>query len=99
MRAALDQMGPGIPVLYVERRTAAKGVESSIVKRITALTRPDIPSSLFVIPTGFEKTANGAGMGEEEAWLPDSLTTPLPKQEPGLLSKASGLFGKKVHIP
>jgi hypothetical protein len=99
MRSALDQMGPGIPVLCVERRTAGKGVESSTVKRITAVTRPDIPASLFEVPAGVEKANNDAGISEEEAWLPDSLTTPLPKPEPGLLSKASGLLGKKVHIP
>jgi hypothetical protein len=99
MRAALDQMGPGIPVLYVERRTAGKDAQSSMVKRITSITRSDIPPSLFVIPAGVEKVTNGAGMGEEPAWLPDSLTTPLPAPQPGLLSKASGLFGKKVHIP
>jgi hypothetical protein len=86
-------------VLWVERRTAGKGVQTSTVKRITGVTRGDVAATVFAVPASFEKANNDAGIAEEEAWLPDSLTTPLPKPEPGLLSKASGLFSKKVHIP
>ena len=92
MRAALDQMGSGIPVLSIERRTAGKGVPSSLVKRITSVSRGDVPATLFVVPTDFQKSNNDAGIAQEPAWLPDSLTTPLPKKEPGLLSKV-------LHVP
>jgi hypothetical protein len=91
MRAALDQMAPGIPVLMVERRSAGKGVQSSTVKRVSSIDHPDVKDSLFVIPAGFQKAPNDGGFTQESAWLPDSLTTPLPKKEPGLLSK--------LHIP
>jgi hypothetical protein len=91
MRAALDQMGTGIPVLSVERRSAGKGVQSSTVKRVTSVDHPSIPDSVFAVPAGFQKAPNDGGFTQVAAWLPDSLTTPLPKKEPGLLSK--------LHIP
>jgi hypothetical protein len=99
MRGALDQMGAGTPVLSVEHRTTGKGVASTMVKRITGIDHPDVAVALFVVPADFKKKVNGAEMAEESAWLPDSLTTPLPEKKPGILSKAGGLFGKSIHIP
>jgi hypothetical protein len=46
---------------------------------------------MFAVPAGFQKAPNDGGFTQVAAWLPDSLTTPLPKKEPGLLSK--------LHIP